>query len=212
MDERVEHRKGMAHDIGVVLDDALERYRKDRDEQEGVKAGVLLYRRKITDFMKGYIDKEIEDGVLDLQQADMVRRYLVRVVGAGDSLVTMADLEICRSQGRMQAMEVAVRLTKKAHDAEDVPAPLSAEEQERRHPGLSLKQQRLLEEQQEAEAQKKEDSPEPKAQEMCSHCGDRPSLSPGKLCLRCTAYRGRYKKLPSDQLLEKWRAGGADTR
>lgn len=146
--EFAQQRKTMAHEIGVVLDDVLEKYKVARSEQEGLKAGVILYRRKITDFMKVQIDQDIEDGKLDLEQGDLVRRYLLRVVNTSDVLVSMADLEVCRAQGRAQAMEVAVRLTKKACDAEDTsPAPpLSEAEQEQRHPGVSLKQQRLLEE------------------------------------------------------------------
>ena len=156
-----------AHELGCRLDDLLESNTKDMYRLEG---GVVALRQAATalENLSSVIDKEMDEGKFDLDQAKEIKRYVQRAVQSVTNLVLNTDNNRIAYGGRMQALKLAVDVAKKFQDEESkkVAALQTAVEQNRAvkdgtshtmvdgennhvvavRPGLSIKEQRLAEE------------------------------------------------------------------
>jgi len=110
-----------ANELGNHFDDRLgtldSRFQNFAGQQEALKAVI-----KVVHELSSHIDKDLEEGVVEklepgpLAISGYAKRYLTRVVGLVDNLATGVQAEILRTQGRQQALQEVVGVTKKFFD------------------------------------------------------------------------------------------------
>jgi hypothetical protein len=114
----------MAQEIGVRLDDMLEGARKEVATFDGGKHALTLAHGKVTEHLK-FIDKDMEDGKLDMEQSVLVKKYVLQILGILQNLCTGADVQKFQAQGKIAAFEASVKTTKSAFDIEKARVDLS---------------------------------------------------------------------------------------
>lgn len=157
---------GAVHEIGCRLDDNLESITKDLYRAEGT-ASVWSQVLSTVESLNRNVDKEIDDGKIDLETATNVRRYLSQLLNIASASTKQAEQNKAATSGKVQALQMAIQITKKYKDEELAKlqvlqvamekgfvkqaenGELVKEEGPRPegvHPGMSLKQKRLAEE------------------------------------------------------------------
>lgn len=114
----------MAQEIGTRLDDMLDGAKREVAIYEGSKQALGLAHSKVSDHLK-YIDKDLEEGKLDLEQSVLVKRYIGQVLGILQNLCTGADVQKLQAQGKVLAFESSVKTTKSAFDIEKARVAMS---------------------------------------------------------------------------------------
>lgn len=107
----------MAQDIGCKMDDMLEGAKKEVATYDGSKQALGYAHSKVSEHLK-YIDKDVEEGKLDLEQAALVKKYFMQALGILQNLCTAADVQRITAQGKVAAFEASVKTMKTAHDIE----------------------------------------------------------------------------------------------
>lgn len=154
----------VAHEIGVRMDDAREAIHRDAAVLEGKQNG-LNEGAKAVEALCASVDKDVEDGKMDLEQATLVKRYLVRGVHALQTMAQQIGNQRITAAGRAQGVEHGIALLKGVIDEEKKKAVLlqaaaaaAATESagngatSEDHTHVSIKAQRLAEEQAEEAA------------------------------------------------------------
>lgn len=157
---------GAVHEIGCRLDDNLESITKDLYRAEGT-ASVWSQVLSTVESLNRNVDKEIDDGKIDLGTATNIRRYLSQLLNIASASTKQAEQNKAATSGKVQALQMAIQITKKYKDEELAKlqvlqtaiekgfvkrtddGELVREEGPRPegiHPGMSLKQKRLAEE------------------------------------------------------------------
>lgn len=164
--ERVELRASGIHDVGVKMDDLLEGAQKEILRCEGAALGLLQCNKAVNDLM-GHVDSDVNDGKYDhiteaLEVAKLVKLYISRAVQIVANLGMNANNQKMIVTGQIQAMQMAVAVTKKMHEAEMAKASAIVEAEQHPEdidlrgrqagvrPPISLKERRLAEERVEA--------------------------------------------------------------
>lgn len=157
---------GAVHEIGCRLDDNLENVTRDLYRAEGA-ASTWSQALSMLESSNRSIDKDIDEGKLDLATATAVRRYLNSLINSTATFNKHAEQNKAAIGGKVQALQMAIQITKTYKDEEmnklqvlqaaiakgyvkpaengelvsvDGPRPDGV------HPGASLKQKRLAEE------------------------------------------------------------------
>lgn len=166
----------VTHEIGVRVDDSLEAAKKDLNILEGRQA-AFIDGSKAVEGLLGHVDKDIEDGKLELPVAGEIKKYILRASNALQNLSVQAANFRMAQTGKVHGIEQIVTLLKNMVDAErdkvdalKVAGTAPAEAGDRPAgvaPAGSIKEQRLAEEAAEAqEASKAPEVPqEPKVEE-----------------------------------------------
>jgi len=128
-------------ETGNLLDDRLESAAAAVHIARGEKSGIVLAGRAVEGLVKA-VDGEVEAGHLDLTQADLAKKWLVRVGGALQNLALGADARIAQAMGAEAALRGAVALVKARFDAEEAKGRSLAEDPAGGHPGPTVKQLR----------------------------------------------------------------------
>ena len=157
---------GAVHEIGCRLDDSLESITKDLYRAES-SASVWMQVLSTLESLNRNVDKEIDEGKINLETATNIRRYLSQLINSTSASVKQAEQNKAASSGKVQALQMAIQITKKYKDEELAKlqvlqvaiekgfvkqvggGELIREEGPRPegiHPGMSLKQKRLAEE------------------------------------------------------------------
>lgn len=157
---------GAVHEIGCRLDDNLESITKDLYRAEGASS-VWSQVMSLLDSINKNVDKEIDDGKIDLQVATEIRRYLNQLINTAITSNKQAEQNKAATSGKVQALQLAIQITKKYKDeemaklqvlqvaiekgfvkqAEDgSTVRIEGPRPEGAHPGMSMKQKRLAEE------------------------------------------------------------------
>ena len=161
--EVVDLRKGTIREVGVLLDDALEVLRKDEVRFEGALPALKKASEAIVGVMQ-QVDQEMDEGKLDLPQQTLVKQWLMKAHTQIHLLERSAENNLLLCRGKACGMEQAVVRAKKLYDVEAAKQAIlrkreGGPEEEilgeqgptirapGTHPGLSLKQRRLAEEQ-----------------------------------------------------------------
>jgi soluble cytochrome b562 len=116
-----------AHDIGVKLDDYLEKAKADLAKVQGHQEALRDVIGKIEQHSK-YIDKDLEEGKIDAAQAEIAKRYVQHCGGIARNLLVSREVTYQQLNGRVEALELSVRTTKSYSDMQYAMA-------ERGHPG-----------------------------------------------------------------------------
>jgi hypothetical protein len=163
--EKSEIKVVAAHEIGCRLDDALEASTKDLYRLEGAVTAFKQAAQAVEGLAK-HIDKEMDEGKFDLEQAKIIKRYVERAHQMMTNLGIQSDANRVAQTGKVSGMQQAVQLAKQFRDAEESKAQTlrvayeklqSGEDPGRRsmglHPGMTIKEQRLAEQVSQAPAQ-----------------------------------------------------------
>lgn len=112
-----ELRASVLNDIGSRIEDVLESAKKELAMHQGGKQALALGRQKIEAHMS-YVDKDVEAGVLDLQQASLVKKYVSQCSNILENLAIQVEVQSYQTQGKVIATEGLVKLTKTLFDQE----------------------------------------------------------------------------------------------
>lgn len=164
--EKSEVKIGTAHELGCRLDDALESLTKDLYRLEG-SVNALRHAVQSADVIYKMIDRDMDDGKIDLKEASRTKKYIERYVNVLNASASQTENNREVQTGKMQAMQLAVQIAKKFKDDEEskmntlktvytnLKNQKEQEEKEPRpagiRPGPSIKDRRLA-----AELQKRE--------------------------------------------------------
>jgi hypothetical protein len=92
----------VTHEVGVRVEDALEGARKELSVLEGRQTG-LAEGAKIVEALLGFVDKDVEEGKMDLPTAEVTKRFILRGVHAlTNASQNAANLRIAQT-GKVQA-------------------------------------------------------------------------------------------------------------
>lgn len=137
-----EIRASVLNDLGSRIEDVLEAARKEFASFQGGKQALVLGRQKIEAHM-GLVDKDVEAGRLDLQQASLVKKYMTQCSHILENLAIQVEVQGYQAQGKILATEGLVKMTKSLLDQEKAKieatsvaeaAPTDAVEEDSRRP------------------------------------------------------------------------------
>lgn len=117
------------HEIGMSLDNSLESAEKEKLGYEGAKVGLLQAKKNVED-LTAHVDKDLKEGVLDIDQATLVKKWLIRAVSVVQNLALQSEVHGHITQGKVVALTAAVKHTKSLYDAEKVRMDASVAQQE----------------------------------------------------------------------------------
>jgi len=107
----------VTNEVGVRVEDALEAAKKELSLLEGRQAG-LSEGAKIVEALLGFIDKDVEEGKIDLPTAEVAKRFVLRGVHAlNNSAQNAGNLRIAQT-GKVQGFAQTVELLKDIVDKE----------------------------------------------------------------------------------------------
>jgi len=159
-------------EVGNRVDDALEAAKRDLSVLEGRKAAFHDGARAVEALM-AIVDKDVEEGKFDLVTAEIVKRYVGRCMNALQNMAMQGQNFLLAQAGKIQGMEHSVALLKSivddekrkmdalraaitagtvGEDGEALAGTSSRERPQGSHPAMSLKEQRLAEEESEKAA------------------------------------------------------------
>ncbi len=115
--EKAEVKLGTAHELGCRLDDSKEAFQKEVSQWEGANAASLQITKGIEDLAK-HVDKDIDQGLFDLETGVKIKKYITRAAAVASSVAAQASNNTLVARGKVQAMEVAVTVAKKLYDEE----------------------------------------------------------------------------------------------
>ena len=126
-------RAGM-HAVGSRLDDILEASKAELARSEGgLRVAKKALERSIQ--LAAAVDKEIDDGQIELEQGSLVKAYVVRTQTLMADLIASEEKRAQVAQGMVLGLERAVREAKAIHDREgmkverEAPSSIKAERQ-----------------------------------------------------------------------------------
>lgn len=168
--EKSELRAAVFHDVGTALDDRLEKALEELHQLRGAAEGIRTGAVAVTK-LHGNVDAEVNEGHLDLAQAELAKKWVTRAAGVLSNLALGADGRVLAKQGAIDALRAAVGMVKTKYDQEVAlahpvaPQPGSPDD---RHPGPPLRVVRLAEEAAEraAQAAPQDAVPSPPAPEL----------------------------------------------
>lgn len=153
------------HEMGALAEDSMEQAKRDYHLAQGASVGLAQAVKKIEGLGK-HVDQDLDDGKLEvsssLEVAKFIKKYLQRAAAIVQSDAISYEQRMLMAQGAAKAFEKYVSTTKKLHELESQKVEMirhAASNNEslttvvrtRRdngaHPGLSVKQRRLIEEQ-----------------------------------------------------------------
>lgn len=121
-----EIRAGAVHEVGVRLDDLLERARYQVAEAKGKNAGAQVVQQRLV-ALAANVDVDVTEGRYDLTTASIVKQYLMRAQTVAELTAKEAADEHQRALGAMAAASTAVEITKKLYEAEKSSARVAEE-------------------------------------------------------------------------------------
>jgi len=153
----------VTHEIGVRVEDAHEAAKRELAVLEGRQA-AFADGAKAMEALVGFMNKEVEEGKLELPLADAARRWVTRGGHALLNLSKQAEIHRSEQTGKVRGLEQTVALLKNMLDAEKAKSDalkqtsvgsleVSEEDKSRpvsrpvgEHPKPTIKAQRLAEE------------------------------------------------------------------
>ncbi len=161
--EKAELKIAAANDIGASIEDSMEAAKAAMNAHSGAEQ-AFAEAAKACIALQEHVTKDLEEGKFEefgdpLAAAAEIKRWLNRAAEANLNLKNRAMVSAAAARGAVDALEKSVKLVDNyrrvqvGHVAEArlAKAP-QAEAGDSARPGMSIKQQRLLEEQREREA------------------------------------------------------------
>lgn len=157
--EKAELKILIATDIGASIEDSLEAAKKEMTRQEGALTS-FGQAAKACEMLCEVVNKDLDEGrVPSMEQAEAIKLWLTRAANAQRNLARNAENMGMSASGRVSALEGAIALIAKYRQVEQLkiaaarvlnPEKPEAAELPENRPGLTIKERRLLEAQQEA--------------------------------------------------------------
>lgn len=116
--EKAEIKRGAAHEIGSLLEDALEAGKRNVDRLEGSHVALLGALKRVEALLLE-VDGEIDEKNLDLKQGKIAKTWVAKAMAVVAQMGTNAKREQVAVQGEARGLEKSVRMTKKVYDIED---------------------------------------------------------------------------------------------
>jgi len=151
--EKSEIKLGTLQELGVKFDDVRDSLLREIAQKEGAVYG-LVEGAKAIESMKLHVNMDIDAGTYDLETAKSIKLYLDRSIDALHNLSRRIENDRILSSGKVVAMDAVIKITKKECDLEREKIHALAQQQQSTlrqedvagsHPGLSIKEERQLE-------------------------------------------------------------------
>ena len=148
------------HTVGCALDDQLESARAEKHRSEGTIRGLAHCHQKMYALLS-HVDEDVDKGELDLGQAALAKRMIVRCLNLVEHHKTLADLQLAATRGAENQGSKSVQVVQTAYEttrAEVARIKALAESSQEEglddrasrppgeRPGATLKQRRLAQE------------------------------------------------------------------
>lgn len=148
--EKTKLRSAAMNEVGNRLDDVLEATKSEMHRAEGGMATATKALERSLQ-LTTLVDKDLDDGLIDIEGAKLAKGYLARVQSAMKSLVLEEEKRRNVAQGMVMGLDRAVKETKTMLDREDakivVPETVPvAQRSVGGRPSGTIKEQRLAEE------------------------------------------------------------------
>lgn len=115
--EKAETKIAVASDIGAKIEDMLDATKKEVGRWEG-SVSAFSQASKAIEGLGAHVDKDVEEGLYDLEAAKIVKRYLERAANATKNLGTQAEANRITTLGKVAALDVTVKVVAKYRDDE----------------------------------------------------------------------------------------------
>lgn len=122
-----EIRASVLNDMGSRIEDALDAAKRELAGFQGGRQALVLAKQKVEAHMAS-VDKDVDAGRLDLEQASLVKKYMSQCCHILENLGIQAEVQGYQAQGKIMATENLVKVTKTLFDQER--AKLEAAERE----------------------------------------------------------------------------------
>ncbi len=112
----IELKASVLQEVGCSLDDAREAALVEQHQAEGASV-VLGQVAKQIEELAASIEKDIDEGKLDLEQAKVIKGYITRASSVAHVHQAQAENLRIRATGKVAAFEISVKDMKKKYDA-----------------------------------------------------------------------------------------------
>lgn len=105
------------HEVGSKLDDQLEAAQREQSGFDGAKQ-ALTSAKTLVEGLTAHVDKDLKDGTLDIEQATLAKRWVLRSAGVIQNLGIQAEVQNYQAQGKVLALRQAVKVTNSLYTTE----------------------------------------------------------------------------------------------
>lgn len=102
-------------DVGERLDDALEQAKLETARWEGSQQQLARCSKQM-EIILSEVDKEVESGKLDLEQAGIIKTWMGRLINIPEVMSQNASNLVLVAKGRIEGCEKAIQLVKATYD------------------------------------------------------------------------------------------------
>jgi len=105
------------HEVGSRLDGQLEAAQREQSGFDGAKQ-ALESARALVEGLTANVDKELKEGTLDMGQATLAKRWVLRSAGVLENLGIRVEVQNYQAQGKVLALRQAVKVTNSLYTTE----------------------------------------------------------------------------------------------
>lgn len=127
--EKAVVRSAAIFELGEKFEDKLEAKVANINIAKGA-AAALSEAQKSIEAIVGHVDKEVDDGKIDLEQAKLIKQWILRCQYTAISLQKSAENKVWIAEGQAQALREIIDQTKKFYDVEQSKIPKEEEASE----------------------------------------------------------------------------------
>lgn len=114
------------HEMGVKLDDILEAAEREMHQLEGGKQALVGAKKRVEQHLAN-VDRDVQEGKLDLEQATLVKRWVSQCVHIVENLAVQAEVQAYQAQGKVLNAKQVVAVAKAMFDREKAHLTVLAE-------------------------------------------------------------------------------------
>lgn len=105
------------HEVGMKLDDVLEAAERELHTLEGGKQALHMGQKKVEQHLAN-VDRDVQEGKLDLEQATLIKRWVTQCVHILENLALQAEVQMYQAQGKVVGAKHVVAVAKSLYDRE----------------------------------------------------------------------------------------------
>ena len=120
--EKAVVRSAAIFELGEKFEDKLEAKVANINIAKGA-AAALSEAQKSIEAISGHVDKDLDDGKIDLEQAKLIKQWIMRCQYTAISLQKSAENKVFIAEGQAQALREIIDQTKKFYDVEQAKIP-----------------------------------------------------------------------------------------
>jgi len=115
--EKAETKIAVASELGAKIEDILEAAKKEVSRWEG-SVSAFSQASKACEALGEHVDRDVTDGVYDLEVAKVVKRYVDRAAQLTKNLMAQAENNRISTVGKVAALDTTVQVVAKYRDEE----------------------------------------------------------------------------------------------